>query len=130
MSVITKIKAYATMMAVIATLGAWYTVTDTTNDDESLLLSSKWDPAVLPLQREMLINITLDGIAMPTRRRRLSPYSETILAAKGVRVVFTVTSIHPRMEFIDCIILRNGKSINHDKGFDSIGGPGMVRCEA
>jgi hypothetical protein len=133
MSVITKIKVYATGAIILAMLGGFYTLTDTTTstDDDQYTLSSKWIPGVMPIHHEVIITVTVDGYPLISRRRRVSPWMETLAATKGAMVTLTVFSRHPGTGFVDCVIMKNGRSVGMPGGYDTLpGGPGTVKCTA
>jgi hypothetical protein len=131
MSIGTKIKVWATTAAIGLALLFIYGVQDLGKDggDDNYVLSSKWMPGVMPMHSDVIITVSVDGFPMPALKRRLSPYSETMTAAKGAVITLTVISSHYRTEFLDCVIMRNGRSVPSG-GFDSRPGPGSVRCVA
>ena len=128
---LTKIKIWATSLLVLGALAGWYTTAgvNQADHDDNYVLSSKWEPSVLSPQLPALITISVNGAPLPTITRRLSPYHETMTATKGAMVTLTVTSAYPSIFFMDCVIMRNGRSVPSG-GFDTIGHAGTVKCVA
>ena len=129
--ILTKIKMWATSLLVLGLFAAWYNTVgvNQASHDDNYVLSSKWDPPVLNTQTPALITVSVDGAPLSTRRRHLSPYQETMTAAKGALVTLTVTSADHHIIFMDCVIMRNGRSVPSG-GFDTIGHAGTVKCVA
>jgi len=126
MSVRSKIGSAATALALIAVVGIW---TQARESDDNYVLGSKWSPESLPAQLPVMITISIDGYPLTTRIRRQSPYQETMTAAPGALITLTVTSEHPSIFFMDCIIMRNGRSVPSG-GYNTIPHPGTVKCVA
>lgn len=131
MRLISKIKIFGTLVGLLAIFAAFQIATgnilrDRENDD-NLMLSVEWDPGVLSIQNPVRIVVTVDGFAIATRPRHVSPYSETMTVARGALVVLSASTAHPNVQFMDCIILVNGLIVP-GTGFDSVKGPGSVTC--
>lgn len=132
MSIGTKIKVWTTTVAIGLALLLVYGVQDLKNskDDDNYVLSSKWIPAVIPKNSAVVvIVVSVDGHPLPPVTRRLSPYNETMTAVRGAVITMTVTSSYQGTGMLDCVIMRNGRSVPSG-GFDSRPGPGTVRCTA
>jgi len=126
----TKLIGIPTLAVTLAVAAIGFTMLDQgREDDDNYVLSSKWDPGAMALHNDVKITVTVDGIPLVQRSRRLSPWGETLTAAKGSTVVLRAVSAHPATQFLDCIIMRNGRSVP-STGFDSIHGPGSVECQA
>jgi hypothetical protein len=128
MSIITKTKAAATTIALIAMAAVFYTTLGTGRDD-SYVLSAKWKPEALSKTFQVHITVTVDGYPLIVRIKRVSPFGETMVAVKGAHVKLTAATRDPNVTFVDCFILRNNRVVPRG-GYNSIPGPGEVVCEA
>lgn len=99
----------------------------TGGDDDNYVLSVTWFPTALTHNTKIIV--TVDGVPMINRNKRISPWGETMVAAKGAPVVLTATSHLQALQSIDCMIMRNGKSIP-GTGHARITKPGTVTCTA
>lgn len=124
MSIKTKLITYPTLaiLAVVAAIGF-----QANNSDDNYVLSVKWSPPAMPQHNEVTIVISVDGFPLPPIRRRLSPWGETMTAAPGAIVKLRATANHPVTELLDCIIMRNGRSVGGG-GYDKRTGAGFVEC--
>lgn len=130
MKVLTRIKFFGTMVALIAAFAAFQIATGNIvkdNNDDNLALSVKWTPGVLSKQLPVMITVTVDGYPLPVRTRHVSPYHENMTVARGALVVLTATTSHSGVYYMDCFVLVNGFMVPHT-GFDSRNGPGDVKC--
>ena len=129
MSVATRVRTYATVLALAGASVIWFTATgrkDPCSDSEHLVLSVKWQPGVLSIQRPVNIETTVDGVPIIKRERHVSPFNETMTACHDAEVILTAQTVHTAVHLLDCIILRNGNTSR--KGYDVINEPGTVRC--
>lgn len=129
MAVIDRTKSALLGVALLAGVFAVGTIATKTSNDDSYVLSVKWEPAALRVGMAVDINVTVDGVPLIKKKQRISPWGDTLTAEKGAKVVLTAGGLQDNITLIDCIILRNGRSIP-STGFDSIPHPGSVRCEA
>jgi hypothetical protein len=132
MNLLTRLKIYGAVISAL-TLAVpvvlWYGTTGN-NEADNYVLSMKWSPATLPPGKIVLITVTVDGFPLIDQRpKRQSPFNETMTAAKGAVIVLTGVSNYGNTQMIDCIIMRNGRSVPSG-GFDSMEGPGPVKCVA
>jgi len=132
MNLLTRLKIYGAVISALILampVALWYGTTGN-NDADNYVLSMKWHPETLPPGRAVIITVTVDGYPIiKDRHKRQSPFSETMTAAKGAVVVLTGVSNYGNTQMIDCIIMRNGRSVPSG-GFDSMQGPGPVKCAA
>lgn len=133
MSLKSKIITIPTIVILLASLGLWYGHRDVAretsgNKDDHFLLSVKWKPEVLSIQSPVHITFTVDGVPFK-RIRHVSPWGETMHAEPGVKVVLTARTAHPSTFFLDCIIMKNARSVP-GTGYMKIETPGMVECVA
>jgi hypothetical protein len=135
MKLASRLKVYATTLLMIAAVGFWYTSREgptggkNKNEDDNWMLSVTWKPGALSLQNRVHIVVKVDGFALPPYWRHISPFGETMTTERGARVELSASTGHPGLEFMDCIILRNGVTVP-STGFDSITHPGSVRCHS
>lgn len=132
MKLVTRIKIYGTALAVVAAMVLWFTATSDKqpcSKDNQMVLSVKWQPGTLSIQRPVHITATVDGVPLVTKNLHVSPWGQTMTACHDALVVLTAQTSHPSVHLLDCIILRDGK-IGGRKGYDSIKSPGSVRCES
>lgn len=99
----------------------------TGGDDDNYVLSVTWSP--ISMKHTNRIVVTVDGIGVIKKYRNLSPWGETMTASKGAVVVLTAELYLSTLQNMDCMIMRNGKSVPHT-GYDKITGPGKVACRA
>lgn len=133
MSLMTKAKT-VTGIIVVAAVAAYamhvnpqaFKVT-TGGDDDNYVLSVTWFPTALTHNTKIIV--TVDGVPVISRNRRISPWGETMVAVKGAPVVLTATSHLQALQSIDCMIMRNGKSVPGG-GHARITVPGTVTCRA
>lgn len=132
MSVISRVKT-VTSIIVVAAVAAYAMHVNpqafkvTTGDDDLYVLSVTWFPTALTHNTKIIV--TVDGVPMISRNKRISPWGETMAAAKGAPVVLTATSHLQALQSIDCMIMRNGRSVP-DGGYARITEPGTVTCRA
>lgn len=100
---------------------------NTGGDDDNYVASVTWTP--INMTHKNHIVVTVDGFPLIVRDRGLSPWGATFVAAKGAPVVLTATLHTFNLQMMDCMIMRNGKSVPNT-GFHKINGPGTVRCTA
>lgn len=132
MKLMTRVKATMVALALVAAFGVWAFgngVGTRVGQDDNYVLSVKWSPHALPGTTFVRIVVSVDGHALPPWTRRLSPWGETMTAEKGATIRLTATSHYENTQLLDCIIMRNGKSIP-STGFDSRDTPGKVDCTA
>jgi hypothetical protein len=96
-------------------------------DDDNYVLSVTWAP--VSMKHHNKIVVLVDGYPLISHNRNVSPWGRTMTAAKGVSVVLTAELHMPTLQMMDCMIMRNGKSVPNT-GFHKINGPGTVRCTA
>lgn len=99
----------------------------TGGDDDNYVLSVTWFPTALSHNTKIVV--TVDGVPVITKNQRISPWGRTMVAAKGAPVVLIATSHLQALQSIDCMIMRNGKSVPGG-GHARIPGPGTVTCTA
>ena len=97
------------------------------NSDERWLLAVKWEPGVLSIQHPVNITASVDGVPLVSKRLHVSPWSETMSTAPGATVKLVASTSHPSVFHMDCILMRDGKTIP-STGYDSIKVPGQVVC--
>lgn len=132
MRVITKIKMFGTLAALIGAFAAFQIATGGVvrdRRDNQFLLSAQWKPGVLSIQNTVHITVLVDGYPLHRYNQHVSPWSKTLTAEDGAVVALTVSTSHPSVFLMDCIILKNGATVPRT-GYDSSPGPGSVRCEA
>jgi hypothetical protein len=129
MKIVTRLKLYAATLVVAAVAAFALYHTGPPGPDNSYLLSVTWIPEVLSVQNPVNITATADGVPMVNKRLHVSPWSETLLAADGVVVVLLASTRHPSVSMLDCIVLKNGKTVS-STGNNKIHGPGQVKCVA
>lgn len=100
---------------------------NTGGDDDNYVLSVTWSP--ISMKHTNRIVVTVDGIGVIKKYRNLSPWGETMTASKGAVVVLTAELYLSTLQNMDCMIMRNGKSVP-STGYDKITGPGKVTCRA
>lgn len=128
MGIGTKMKVGASTAALLLA-AAVVTTTREELRDNRYLLSSKWAPGVMPIHNDIRVEVKVDGVTVMVRKRRLSPWSETLTAAAGAVVKMTAVSVHPSTQLLDCIILVNGRTVP-GTGFDQRTSVGTVTCQA
>lgn len=134
---ITKLKASATVIALIVVAAVGFAYLGNGNAEpqptaspggDSYMISVKWHPSVMPIHSDVIIVVTVSGWPSgPRHKVRVSPYGETLVVPAGSWIQVTATSLHPATEYLDCIILKNGRSVL-STGFDSIKHAGTVKC--
>jgi hypothetical protein len=136
-SVVTKVKMYGTLIALIMVTAIGFQFINNpkgpstrNNKDDNYVLSVKWDPPVLSIQLPVLITAKVDGVpVVPLKALHVSPWGLTMTAEPGAAIELVASSAHPGTSHLDCIIMRNGRSVPGG-GYDSVPGPGNVRCVA
>lgn len=127
MSLRTKLITYPTILAIAVVLGIWLQTSP--NGDDRYVLSVTWSPAALPMGQVVSFMVSVDGFTLSRPSRRLSPWSETMSAAPGVEVVLTAVSNYSGTQMLDCMIMRNSRSIG-PKAHDKRDSPGTVTCSS
>lgn len=125
MSLRNKLITVPTIIILAVVTGIWLQATS----DDNYVLSVTWRPSALPMRQSVSITVTVDGYPLISRKPRVSPWGETMTAAPGVVVGLTAVSHFQAIEFIDCMIMRNGRSVPGD-AHKSIPGPGGITCTA
>lgn len=97
------------------------------SDDDNYVLSVTWYPTALTHKTKIIV--TVEGTPILSKHQRISPWGQTMTAAKGVVVELTATSHLQVVQEMDCMIMRNGRSVPGG-GHARIKGPGTVRCTA
>ena len=116
------------LVAVVATV--WTTTKEPAcSRSNNLVLSVKWNPEVLSIQLPVRITVTVDGTPMVRRTKHISPWGETMTACHDAVVILRATTGHPSVFWLDCIILRDGRTID-GRGYDSLKGPGRIECRS
>lgn len=121
MRVITKIKMFGTLVALIGVFAAFQIATGNItkdNNDDNYVASVSWSPGVLSIQRPVTIKLSVDGVPMVTKVLHVSPWSETMTVVPQARVSLVAQTGHPSLGKLDCILLRNGRTVS-GSGFDS-----------
>lgn len=133
MSLMTRIKTVtgiivvALVAAVAMQLNPEAFKVNTGGDDDNYVFSVTWQP-VNPTHKTR-VEVTVDGATLMIREPRLSPWGATAIIAKGAKVELTAALYLTSLQKMDCMIMRNGKSVPHT-GFDKREGPGTVTCRA
>lgn len=133
MSLMTKVKT-VTGIIVVALVAAVamhvnpsaFKVT-TGDDSDNYVFSVTWHPVNMTHKNHIVV--TVDGFPLIVRDRNLSPWGDTATIAKGAKVKLTASLHTVNLVEMDCMIMRNGKSVPHT-GFDKRKGPGTVTCRA
>lgn len=127
MKLATKIITIPTILAIAAVLGIWLQTNPSPGDH--YVLSATWFPSVMPKNNQVSIVVSVNGMPSRPILRHLSPWGDTMFAQPGSVVTVTAVSNHESTELLDCMIMRNNRSIGagaHDK----INGPGTVTCQS
>lgn len=132
MSLMTRVKTVTGIIAVALVAAVAMHVNPqafkvTTGDDDLYVLSVTWFPTALTHNTKIIV--TVDGVPMISKNQRISPWGRTMAAAKGAPVVLTATSNLQALQSIDCMIMRNGRSVPGG-GYARITMPGTVTCQA
>lgn len=130
-TLLTKLKVYVATAMTLALVAGVYVLVDAIDkaDDDNYVLSSAWHPATIPFNSPVAIKVQVDGITIISRTQRQSPFNATLTAERGARVVLEAYMGYAKTESLDCIIMRNGRTVPRT-GFDSRKDPGWVRCQA
>lgn len=133
MTLTTKIKTVVSIM-LIAVVAAYAMhlnpdafKMNTSGDSDNYVLSTTWAP--VSMKYYVHIVVTVDGHRLISKHRNISPWGETMTAAKGAVIIVSAQTHQPTIQTLDCMIMRNGKSVP-STGFDKITGPGRVQCTA
>lgn len=132
MSLMTKVKTVTGIIVVALVAAVAMHVNPqafkvTTGDDDLYVLSVTWFPTALTHNTKIVV--TVDGYPLIVKNKRISPWGHTMTAAKGAPVVLTATSHLQALQSIDCMIMRNGRSVPGG-GYAKITMPGTVTCRA
>lgn len=98
-----------------------------TGEDDNYVLSVTWRPVNMTHKTNIMVKV--DGATMINTSKRVSPWGETMTAVKGVRVELTASLYLLVLQEMDCMIMRNGKSVP-STGYMKITSPGVVTCTA
>jgi len=127
---LTKLKVYVATAMTLALVAGAYVLVDTIDkaDDDKYVLSSVWNPATIPFNSPVAIQVKVDGIAIISRTQRQSPFSATLTAERGAPVVLEAYMGYAKTESLDCMIIKNGAigRLGHDKRSDA----GWVKCQS
>ena len=129
----TRVKLVFSMM-LIAVVAAYAMHLDpnafkvnTGGDSDNYVLSVTWAPVSMKYYTHIVV--TVDGHRIISKHRNISPWGVTMTATKGAVIILTAQTHQPTIQTLDCMIMRNGKSVP-STGFDKITGPGRVQCTA
>lgn len=131
MTLASKLKT-GTAIAILGILAIWYGVPGATRsftDDDDYVASVTWRPEVLSIQRPVNIRLSVDGVPLVHKKLHVSPWSQTMTAAPGAQITLSADTVHPSVFRLDCMIMRNGRSVPRT-GVDVSEGPGAVTCTA
>jgi hypothetical protein len=81
------------------------------------------------MRQSTRIEVTVDGHPVIIKDQRVSPWGTTMTAAKGATVKLVATVWVSSVDYVDCVIMRNNRSVPRT-GFDSRQSPGQVVCTA
>ncbi len=131
MVVLNKLKTYLAVVVTVAMVAGAYVLVDAIDkaDDDRYLISVAWTPTAMHKMFPVQITVRVDGVALLSRSLRISPFSHTMTAEKGVVVGVTAVAGFVNTEKLDCIIMRNSRIVPRT-GYDSRPNAGMVQCAA